>query len=514
MKKWKQITAGIMAVILAASCLAGCGKENEGKEGDKKTIEIACWNAGLGTVWLDELITAFEEDYPEYHVEYTATASATAVTAPFRNEGSDTVDIYMAVKEYDKEYMEPLDDVLDSTAEGESKTIREKINPSYLEMETASDGKVYSLTFGGGVLGIVYNKELFEQAGIRTLPRTTDELESVCDALASVDIVPFCHYKTSGYWNFMSEVFFAQYDGLDYYINSFYGCTDENGNSPSKDVFTKKDGRYAALKAYEKIITPDYVLAGSNSNDHVTMQTEFLSGKAAMMVNGAWLSHEMSSIGSVENFETMKTPVISTITDKLTTVKKEQELRKVITAIDAVTDGTADISEYRNGDGYTVNGLEVSAADWDYVRKARNSVAANFSGEGMFIPRYSDAKEGAKEFIKYIYSDKGYKIYTDALHVTLPITMDSGELDTSEWNSFEKNQLDLFLKAEQVVTDYIMSKHEIFSVGGASSFANYQYVNKFCSNNVADRQNAEEAWESMIAIVEKDYENSWLANMK
>ena len=98
--------------------------------------------------------------------------------------------------------------------------------------------------------------------------------------------------------------------------------------------------------------------------------------------------------------------------------------------------------------------------------------------------------------------------------MTLPITMDSGELDTSEWNSFEKNQLDLFLKAEQVVTDYIMSKHEIFSVGGASSFANYQYVNKFCSNNVADRQNAEEAWESMIAIVEKDYENSWLANMK
>ena len=31
------------------------------------------------------------------------------------------------------------------------------------------------------------------------------------------------------------------YDGIDYYTNNFYTCKDEAGNSPSKDVLTKKD---------------------------------------------------------------------------------------------------------------------------------------------------------------------------------------------------------------------------------------------------------------------------------
>lgn len=125
-----------------------------------------------------------------------------------------------------------------------------------------------------------------------------------------------------------------------------------------------------------------------------------------MMITGSWIANEMKGAGSTDDFDLMKTPVISSITDKLTTVKKESELRKVITAIDAVTDGEKDIAEYQDGENYKVDGLSVSAADWTYIRLARNSIASNYSGEGMFIPTYSNAKEGAKQFM-YKMDEKG-----------------------------------------------------------------------------------------------------------
>lgn len=512
MNKWKKILAVTLAVILGVSCLTGCGGKKKG--GNSKTdIEIAYWNSGLGSAWLDAVIAAFEKKYPEYNVTYSDNPSNTAVVAAFRNEGSDTVDIYMATKEYDTEYLEPLDDMLDSTADGESKTIREKIDPSYLDLEKAADGKVYQLTYGGGAMGFVYNKKLFKEAGVKTLPRTTDELATVCDTLAATDITPICHYASTGYWEYMTEAWFAQYDGMDYYTNNFYACTDENGTTPSKEIFTKQDGRYEAMKACAKIVTPDYVLTGSNTYDHNTIQTMFLQGEAAMMINGSWLANEMSSVGSVDDFSVMKTPVISSIIDKLTTVKKETDLRKLITAIDAVTDEEKDISEYQKGTDYHVDGLVVSAEDWEYVRKARNTVPSNFAGETMFIPTYSTAKEGAKKFMKFMYSDEGYKVYTDTLHIGLPLNMSESEIDTSEWNAYETTIYTLLRQAEQQPTEYIMSKHPIFYAGGARSYANYVFIPKFCSNNPADRLSASQAWEELVKTVNNDYENNWLSNI-
>lgn len=509
----KKVIAMTMAAAMCMTCASGCGEKGKSEGNSTTDIEIAYWNSGLGSAWLDAMIKAFETKHPEYHVTYTASASDTGVMAAFRNKESNTVDLYMVNKQYDIEYIEPLDDLLDSKAEGESKTIREKIDPSYLSLEKASNGSVYQLAYGGGANAFVYNKELFEKAGIKNLPRTTNELASVCNTLQSHDITPLCHFQAGGYWNYMNETWFAQYDGMDYYTNSFYACTDENGNSPSKEAFTKKDGRYEVLKACEKIITPNYVLAGSNTSDHVTIQTAFLNGKAAMMINGPWLANEMSSIGSVDNFGIINTPVISSITDKLTTVKKETELREVISAIDAVVSGEKQIEEYQDGENYKVGGLLVAKEDWEYVRKARYTVSSNFAGQSMFIPSYSNAKEGAKEFIKFIYSDEGYKVYTDSLHIVLPLSLDKGELDISSWSDFEKAMYTLTQMSEQTATEYVMSKHPIFYEGGAVSFAGFSFISRFCTNNESDRLTASEAWDEILKAIDNEYENNWLANI-
>ena len=517
MKKRSRLLTLVMTVVLVIGCLVGCGGKTGGdKTGkdkdvvanpDAQEIQISYWNSGLGTDWLDAVVKAFNEKHPEYYVRYDATSAYSAAAAAFGLEDVDTVDLYMAVKEYDTKYLEPLNDVLDTVVEGESKSIKDKFKTYYLEQEELN-GKYYNLTYGGGVIGFVYNTKLFKEAGIEQAPRTTDELSLVCSMLTDSNITPLCHFKPTGYYNWMAEVWFSQYEGLNAYYN-FY-------KNPSKELMLKRDGRYKTLQAMEKIVTPEYVLTGSNSDTHTSVQTKFLAGKAAIMLNGSWLCNEMGNTEAINDFVTMKTPVISSITDKLTSVKTDKDLREVISAIDAVTDSTKKEDEYKDGSNYKIGSLTVSAEDWDYVRTARNTTPQNFSAQTCFIPSYSDAKDGAKEFLKFLYSDEGYKIYTDILHIQLPLEMDNSSIDTSSWNNFLQNQADLMDTTEYVATKNLMSAHDLFTHGNACAFGeNYRgYVNLLCSNSEADRIDAGEAWDYIVNLVNDKYEKSWMKDIE
>jgi hypothetical protein len=163
---------------------------------------------------------------------------------------------------------------------------------------------------------------------------------------------------------------------------------------------------------------------------------------------------------------------------------------------------------------YLVNGKTVSAEDWTYVRMARNTMAATYSGSSCFIPKYSNAKKGAKEFLKFMYSDEGYKIYAESAHLSLPLQLSEGKIDTSKWNAFEQNQAQLFSTTENIVTDYMMGKHRLYIDGGAHPFASYSFVNRMSSQNEAERVTAKQAWDSIMSIIKDRYDNEWMMNIK
>ncbi len=515
MKSMKKFVALGLAVMLTAS-LAGCGKGNGGG-GNKvnatnggKPVEIAYLNVGLGTDFLDNIIKAFNEKQSDWYAYYTASANADNLRQSFGLDDVDQTDLYMLTKVYDPKYAEPLDDLLESTADGDTKPLKEKFDAAYLASEKYHDGHYYTLTYGGGALGFVYNKDLFKEAGIEVTPRTTNELALVCDTLKEAGIMPTIHFKGDGdgvgYYSFMAELMASQYDGMDYYQNTFYG-------NPTLETLTKKDGRYATMKAFEKFLTPEYVMNGSNSTDSTIQQTKFINEKIGMMYNGTWMANEMKGVGVPDKFGVMKSPVVSGIVDKLTTVKSDTELRNLISAIDAVTDGTEDISAYKSGDDYKVKGKTVSAADWDHVKAARNSVATNHQQHSVVIPKYSDAKEGAKEFLKFFYSDEGYKIFTDTLHMTMPMSFCDGAVDTTEWSTFEKDMEAIFANSQYKVNRNSMTKNDLFVNGGGHAYASVNFYIYFCSNNPNDRISADEAWDSIIARIEGTYDQ-WMANIK
>ena len=122
--------------------------------------------------------------------------------------------------------------------------------------------------------------------------------------------------------------------------------------------------------------------------------------------------------------------------------------------------------------------------------------------------------QGAKEFLKFMYSDKGYKIYTDTLHLTLPLTFADSELDTASWNGYEQNLYDISQTATGFASYFIAGKHRIFTDGGASSFVGSDYIAGLCSKNSGDRITADKAWGQITESIENNYENNWLANIK
>ena len=504
-----------MSILITSSIMVGCSNSKGRREISGKTeVLIAYWNAGYGEEWLKAEIEAFEKKQDKYYVNYQATASHASVIAPFGMKDVDENDLYLDIKNMDTQYMEPLDDVLAATAEGDQKTIKEKINPFYLSYEKSNDGKYYTLSYGAGVINFYYNEDLLKEAGVSQFPRTTDELVVVCDKLSAKEITPLCHFTGGGYYVYLLQEYMAQYDGFDYYMNNFFACKDEKGNSPSKSVFTKQDGRYYALKAFEKFIKPEFTLAGSNTKSHTEIQTLFLQKQAAMMLNGSWVANEMKIDKNDQNIKCAKLPVLSAITKQLSTVKSDSDLRKVISAVDDITDGKKKESDFASGDSYHIDGLTISSNDWNRIYEARNTVVGNAAQQSLYIPNYSDAKEGAKEFVKFLLSDEGYRIYAEKTGCPLPIQLSDGkDIDTSNMSALQKMPFDIWKNVKTYVDSGVSSKHQIFASGGADIMAGVSYVSEMSTYNKADRKTAEEIWNKMIETVDERYD-VWLKTMK
>ena len=487
-----------LTVLALVLCITGCSgqnrttKDKEVSDKSAKVIQIKKWDSGISTDVLNKLIQGFEKKHPQYRVEVESSPSSTELVRNLGLSDIDDTDLYFCVKDYNADgYLEPLNDIVDSKAEGDSKTIREKLNQDYIKMETSKDGNIYNLTYRGSIVGIFYNKDIFEEQEIKQLPRTTKELLTVCDTLYSANVPAFSTFE--GYWeDSMSQAFFVQYDGLDYVLNKFYGCVDEAGESPSLNVFTKKDGRYEAMKVIASVLTPEY----TNT-----------TGEGAMEITGTWCRSD--------EYFLMRTPVVSSIVDKLTTVKTEAQLRKIISAIDSVTDEEKDIASYREGENYLVDGITVSASDWSYIQAARNTMASNDTGNSAYIPNYSDNIQGAKEFLRYMYSDEGYTIYANAIEEVFPMSLSKGELDKSEWSEQAQQKAHIYETTEQIISIYNASAHDIFKYGGATWKGDIRiFSDKFHVNDSNTRWTAEDAWQHMLQYANTNYESAWIASIQ
>lgn len=174
--------------VLAVSLLSGCGNSENG-DGESKGEEMITLSVidphAYGLEEYDEVIAAFEKDHPNVKIEVQHVANDTTILQSRINSG-DIPDIFAVapgtVAESYYTYAYNWTEDTDTTS---------LFHEDALERCQDSEGNVMALPWSYENMGLLYNKDCFEKAGITELPSTLDELEDACKKLEAAGITPF-----------------------------------------------------------------------------------------------------------------------------------------------------------------------------------------------------------------------------------------------------------------------------------------------------------------------------------
>ena len=460
MRKRFKFLAGLLACVTAFGVTA-CGKTPiETGETDGKRIEVKAVVAGYGVDWLTALASRFNEIYQAEGYEVVITQTDTQDFA--KNEISYpkkcTTDIffeynniddllnksYSILKQKNTALLEDLSDVYNSPAIGadkqpEGKNIIDRMSPviaenmKYHGTLKGFDG-LYGIPWQGGYNGIYVNKVKLAELGFSTDNLlTTDDLKTVINACAPPKTeaaltdpngffpVAWSQKVAPGYWDYMFQALMAQYEGTQSFENFVNFVPDEGTMNEKGYTVYEKRGILEALKVIEFLEDRDLCVPGTSSMDHVTAESRVATGKSLIVVAGDYMYKELEKDYSdyYENVTPIKWPVISALGVKLglcgTTHAAGAEcsacnakLREVVKAVDA-----------GKTNDEIVAALGVNATQAAAVREARCQYMGGAGTVAASIPAYSDAKKGAKLFLRFMYSDEGMRIFRSKTYVDL-----------------------------------------------------------------------------------------------
>ena len=301
----KKIVAAGIAAVCAVS-MAACGGSGSGssKVTDIQYKDIKLGQTGKdikadlklfshrtdmlkkdypGTTW-DQYIAEFNKMYPNIKVTVEANSDY-ANSAMTRLQGGDWGDIMM-IPAVDRAELQNYFISYGSLGDMD-KEVKYAVNQSYQK-------KVYGVASVGNASGIVYNKKVFKDAGIDSLPTTPDEfisdLKVIKDKTQAIPL--YTNYAagwTMGAWD--AYIGGTATGDPDYMNNVF-----THSKNPFKDP---GDGTHA-YNVYK--ILYDAVADGLTEDDYSTTDWESSKGKMnngeiATMVLGSWAVSQMQAAG-------------------------------------------------------------------------------------------------------------------------------------------------------------------------------------------------------------------------
>ncbi len=149
------------------------------------------------------------------------------------------------------------------------------------------DGKIYGQPLNLEGYGFIYNKDLFDKAGITVLPKTLDELEQAVKQLNDAGITPF----SIGYGEWwvlgihLLNIPFAQQSDADAFIQGLNTGTDKIPGNEKFEQF---------MELFD--LTIQYGNKNPLTTDYNTQVTQFAAGQTAMMQQGNWTTNMIYEI--------------------------------------------------------------------------------------------------------------------------------------------------------------------------------------------------------------------------
>lgn len=284
----------LLVLFLSAGMLfAGGSRENEGDEApaataapaaeeaeaaEEITLTMYHWFGPEVRETIEEINRRFSEKYPGTTVEYES-----APTDMYRNiikvklASGDAPDIFGVF---------PGTEVVEYSAAGHLMDLSdepfiERFMDGSLQVTRGEDGKVYSLPVDQNVIGAVYNRDIFEKAGVE-VPETWNELLAVCEKIKAAGYYPLA-LGNADLW--VTQLLpYALVPGMVYADTPNFDQLVYEGkkkfNSP---------GWSKVLERYIELDEAGYFQPGVLSTTYDQTIQLMAMGKAAMVVNGNWI---------------------------------------------------------------------------------------------------------------------------------------------------------------------------------------------------------------------------------
>ena len=519
-----------MATAMACSILATCGMTACGGDGgqfenSETNAIVAMYYGGYGTTAMEKVAAAFNAEPENVEKGYTVAISdqgggfiASGATSKLET-GKDnfdlmltaTISVYNIVDEgadylagYDCALEDLTQDVYELNVPGENVKFKDKMLKQFYDYNTFK-GKQHSMTWASGPSGIAYRADFFKANGW-TIPRTTNEMIELAQTIVNAGYTPYIWSTDGSYWYYSVLAWWRQLID-DQEFDDFWNGLDKNGEL-SAEAF-KTNARLQAFQELEKILAGPqgayrtdghlHEKSGTLSANETQLALYDTNNKICMMANSDWLENEMKQSevqpGEVD-IGLFKTPIISGIlkkfdettkkeVDRFETVKTEEQLRAVISSID---EGKT------SHDG-------VSAADFAALKKIRSYTGTEAQNHTAIVPAYANAKGVAKEFLRYLATDKAMQIYYNETGTFLPFDNKGVTVDTS--TTFRQDVYKMSQGAHYVSN--FDSKNPLFYKTKLDFFMNTKIEQMIATTSAIDQKTGSEYWTYVYDEAEKEW---------
>ncbi|TCN26292.1 ABC transporter substrate-binding protein [Mesobacillus foraminis] len=281
----KMLTNRLLLAILILSlmgCSNGSKSDTNGgnNQSDVKEATLNVFNFKVEmSEQLDQLVKRYESEHPEVNIVIETCGGGCDYSTALKTKFSsgDKPDIFFVAGFNDLNvWFDHLEDLSNQPWVKDIADIAKE--------PMTKEGKVYGMPLNIEGWGYIYNKELFQQAGITKLPKTLSELRSAAKQLDESGITPFINGY--GEWlilgNHLLNIAFAQQDNPEEYIDSL-----KKGNESIPNNKTFNDWVHLLD------LTLEYGQPNPLQTDYNTQVTSFAAGQAAMIQQGNWIQLQL-----------------------------------------------------------------------------------------------------------------------------------------------------------------------------------------------------------------------------
>ena len=314
MKRFKSVIA---AALAAVTCMSVCACGGEKEDSTKTYLDVGVFDAGLGTVYFDEMKKDFEAYYANESFEDGKTGVALRPTK--KNTEFNPAQLLTSMKDYQpvlyllntgdyeaftsaelftdvsdvmtEKYLDENGEIAKDTGKTATQSIEDTMLDGYSDVFKKDDGKYYAVPFMYSAPGIIFDADLFDEQSLYFkadgtvganaadlaaqncsagtdgksgtyddgLPATWEQFLMLLSAIRNKGLTPFTWAESPSTYQ-ISRVFniiHANYEGYDdFMLNySLSGTDNELGeiNDSNYDKLLEQEGRKAAIKAFYDI---------------------------------------------------------------------------------------------------------------------------------------------------------------------------------------------------------------------------------------------------------------------